>query len=168
MNAIYHQLPVQLKRYVDLAKECGSSSWRSVLLLNDQDFLLHKRVFRDALCLHYGWTLPNTPRLCNCGNAFSPNHAMVCHMGASPPFSIIRSENNSITLDWGVLKCSNRTPPTTTLRWGYADLFLPSLMMMHIWIYVREASGTIGYIFLMSWCFPPTLLVTVKRTFNCV
>ena len=83
-NVIYSQLTPQLKCYVDLAKERGASSWLSVLPLSEQGFHLHKGEFRDALCLCYGWTLSNTPRLCNCGKAFTINHAMVCHMGGFP------------------------------------------------------------------------------------
>ena len=55
--AIYSQLPPQLKRHVDLAKERGASSWLSVLPLTDQGFHLHKGEFRDALCLRY-WLEP--------------------------------------------------------------------------------------------------------------
>ncbi len=67
--------PLQLKRQIDLAKQCGSSSWLP------QGFHLHKGEFRDAICLRYGWTLPNTTRLCNCGKPFQIDHAMTCHMG---------------------------------------------------------------------------------------
>ena len=77
-NVIYSQLTPQLKRCVDLAKERGASS---VLPLAEQGFHLHKGEFRDALCLRYGWSLSNTPWLCNCGKAFTIDHAMVCHMG---------------------------------------------------------------------------------------
>ncbi len=80
-KAIYSQLTPQLKRCVDLAKERGASSWLAMLPLSEQGFHLHKGEFRDALCLRYGWSLSNTPRLCNCVKAFTVNHAMVCHMG---------------------------------------------------------------------------------------
>ena len=89
-NAIYSQLTPQLKRCVDLAKERGASSWLSVLPLSEQGFHLHKGEFRDALCLRYGWTLSNTHRLCNCGKAFTIDHAMVCHMGGFPRFATTR------------------------------------------------------------------------------
>ena len=73
-NIVYSQLSPHLKRQVDLAKERGASSWLSVLPIEDQGFHLHKGEFRDTLCLRYGWTLPNTPRNCNCGKAFSTDH----------------------------------------------------------------------------------------------
>ena len=59
-ETVYEHLSPQLKRYVDLAKEKGASSWLSVLPLDDHDFSLHKGAFRDAICLRYGWKLPNT------------------------------------------------------------------------------------------------------------
>ena len=83
-NSIYSQLTPEMKRCVDLTKERGSSSWLSVLPLSEQGFHLHKGEFRDALCLRYGWSLSNTPQFCNCGKAFTVNHAMVCHMGGFP------------------------------------------------------------------------------------
>ena len=43
----------------------------------------------DALCLRYGWSLSNTPQLCNYVKAFTVNHAMVCHMGG---FLMIRHD----------------------------------------------------------------------------
>ena len=87
-NVIYSQLMPQLKHCVELAKERGASSWLSVLPLAEQGFQLHKGQFRDALCLRYGWSLCNTPRFCNCGKAFTIDHAMVCQ--ASPRFATMR------------------------------------------------------------------------------
>ena len=66
------------------AKERCSSSWLSVLPLDDHGFALHKSDFRDALCLRYGWSLLHTPAKCNCGSSFSVDHAMVCPMGSFP------------------------------------------------------------------------------------
>ena len=83
-ESVYNHLTPQLKRNVELAREKGSSSWLSVLPLDDHDFSLHKGQFRDAVCLRYGWTLSNIPTKCNCGTAFSSNHAMICHMGGFP------------------------------------------------------------------------------------
>lgn len=83
-EAVYDLLSPQFKRCVDLAKEKGASSWLSVLPLDDHGFSLHKGAFRDAICLRYGWSLPNTPTKCCCGSAFSPNHAMICPKGGFP------------------------------------------------------------------------------------
>jgi hypothetical protein len=78
----YNQLTPEMKRCVELSREKGSSSWLSVLPLEEHGFYLHKGEFRDALCLRYGWKLNNTPQTCNCGAQFTVNHAMVCHMSA--------------------------------------------------------------------------------------
>ena len=104
-EAIYSQLTPQLKRSVDLAKECGASSWLSVLPLSDQGFHLNKGEFRDALCLRYGWDLSNTPRSCNCGKPFTTDHAMVCHMGGFP--TIRHNEIRDITATLLTEVCSN-------------------------------------------------------------
>ena len=104
-NIVYSQLSPHLKRQVDLAKERGASSWLSVLPIEDQGFHLHKGEFRDALCLRYGWTLPNTPRNCNCGKAFSTDHAMVCHMGGFP--TIRHNEIRDMTASLLTEVCSN-------------------------------------------------------------
>ena len=104
-NIIYSQLTPQLKSCVDLAKERGASSWLSVLPLSEQGLHLHKGEFRDALCLRYGWTLSNTPWLCNCGKAFTIDHAMVCHMGGFP--TIRHNEIRDLTASLLTEVCSN-------------------------------------------------------------
>ena len=63
---VYEQLSPQMQRSVDLSKEKGSSSWLTVLPLDDHDLCLHKGEFRDALSLRYGWSLSNIPQTCNC------------------------------------------------------------------------------------------------------
>ena len=83
-GTVYDHLSPQQKRLVDLAKEKGTSSWLSVLPLDDHGFSLHKGAFKDAICLRYGWKPLNTPTKCNCGSAFSTNHAMICPMGGLP------------------------------------------------------------------------------------
>ena len=104
-NVIYSQLTPEMKRCVDLTKERGSSSWLSVLPLSEQGFHLHKGEFRDALCLRYGWSLSNTPQLCNCGKAFTVNHAMVCHMGGFP--TIRHNEIRDLTASLLTEVCPN-------------------------------------------------------------
>ena len=44
-----------------LNSETGSSSWLTVLPLQDQSFHLHKQEFWYAFHLNYGWKLANTP-----------------------------------------------------------------------------------------------------------
>ena len=48
------------------------------------NFSLHKGAFKDAICLRYGWKLPNTSTKCSCGTAFSTDHAIICPKGGFP------------------------------------------------------------------------------------
>ncbi len=86
-ETINAQLTPELKRCVDLSQEKGSSSWLSVLPIEEHGLYwlyLQKGEFRDALGLRYGSKLNNTPQTCNCGAQFTVNHAMICHMGGFP------------------------------------------------------------------------------------
>ena len=84
VQAIYDQLSPDLQRCMELSSEKGSSSWLSVLPLEEHGFYLHNGEFRDALCLRYGWRPTNMPQLCNCGTQFTVDHAMICQMGGFP------------------------------------------------------------------------------------
>ena len=66
---------------MDLNSKKGSSSCLTVLPFHDQGFHLNKREFWDAIHLQYGWTLPNIPDHCVCGESFYPDHAMICRHG---------------------------------------------------------------------------------------
>ncbi len=99
-------LPPQLKRQIDLAKECGSSSWLSVLYLYRNRSSTYARGIRNSEALRYGRVLPNTPRLWNCGKAFQIDHAMTCHMGRyynTQSYATMRSETRQLTYS---LKCA--------------------------------------------------------------
>ena len=104
-ETINAQLTPELKRCVDLSQEKGSSSWLSVLPLEEHGFYLHKGEFRDALGLRYGWKLNNTPKTCNCGAQFTVNHAMICHMGGFP--TIRHNEIRDITASLLTEVCNN-------------------------------------------------------------
>ena len=104
-NSVYAQLTPDAKRCVDLAREKGSSSWLSVLPLEEHGFLLHKGEFRDALSLRYGWKPNNMPQACNCGVKFTVDHAMICHMGGFP--TIRHNEIRDITATLLTEVCSN-------------------------------------------------------------
>jgi hypothetical protein len=101
----YNQLTPKMKRCVELSREKGSSSWLSVLPLEEHVFYLHKGEFRDALCLRYGWKVNNTPQTCNCGAQFTVNHAMICHMGGFPTIRHIKIRDLTASLLTEV--CSN-------------------------------------------------------------
>ena len=77
-------LTQSLSRAVKLANEKGSSNWLTSLPLESHGFALHKGAFRDALCLRYGWLPDRLPSKCDCGDAFSIDHALNCPKGAFP------------------------------------------------------------------------------------
>ena len=83
-DTLHSQLSPSLKRCADLAREPGSSSWLTVLPIQEHGFHLHKGDFRDALFLRYGITPLNTSKTCQCGTSFSVDHAMVCPFGGFP------------------------------------------------------------------------------------
>ena len=70
-----------LKRCLLLNKEKGAGSWLTVLPLKSHDYCLNKQEFRDALCLRYGWKIPNTPKFCGCGAINDVNHTLICAKG---------------------------------------------------------------------------------------
>ena len=63
-NVIGTRLSSSLQQAMDLNSETGSSSWLTVLPLQDQVFHLHKQEFWDGLNLRYGWKLADTPGHC--------------------------------------------------------------------------------------------------------
>ena len=77
-DALYSQLPVQLQKAVDLAKEKGASTWLTALPLKEHGFSLHKAAFHDAMALCYGWLPSNLPSKCDCSNNFTVEHALSC------------------------------------------------------------------------------------------
>ena len=78
VDSVSNDLPVSLKRSVELASEKGASSWLSALPIQEHGFCLHKGAFRDALCLRYGWKPPLLQSRCVCDKPFSVEHALSC------------------------------------------------------------------------------------------
>ena len=73
--------PTNTQRALDLATEKGSSAWLAVLPLQDLEFNLNKREFRDAVKLRYDWPVEDFPSTCACGEAFTVDHSMICKLG---------------------------------------------------------------------------------------
>ena len=72
---------VCLKRCLHLNRDKGVGAWLTVLPLKDQGFCLNKQEFRDAICLRYGWKIPNTPHFCGCGSRNNVDHTLICAKG---------------------------------------------------------------------------------------
>ena len=66
------------KRLIEAASEKGASSWLSALPLKRYGYVVNKVEFRDAVCLRYGWAIPNTPKHCGCGAENSIDHLLTC------------------------------------------------------------------------------------------
>ena len=80
----YEAASLHTQRLIDCAREPGASAWISAMPLEEHGFCLDKSSFRDALCLRYGWQLPNMSHKCACGIPLTVDHAMVCHKGGIP------------------------------------------------------------------------------------
>ena len=78
--------PTQLKAVNDI-KDPGASNWLSAMPLEEYNFVLNKKEFRDAICLRYGKELKGLPSKCPCGQNFNLTHALNCKTGG---FVIIR------------------------------------------------------------------------------
>ena len=90
--------PPKQREWTCMLCEKMSSSWLSVLPLQDQGFNLNKGEFRDAISLRYGWQLKNVLHHCKCGKNFSADHAMICPYSG---LSISRhNEIRDITTKW--------------------------------------------------------------------
>lgn len=70
-----------LKRALGLNREKGAGSWLTALPLKMYGYALNKVEFRDAICLRYGWEVPNTPFHCGCGVKNSLDHTLKCMKG---------------------------------------------------------------------------------------
>ena len=82
LNSIIKQLDgTPQKRALELTKEKGSGSWLTALPLKDHGYCLNKIEFKDAICLRYGWKIPNTPSICGCGMKNDINHTLICKKG---------------------------------------------------------------------------------------
>ena len=75
------QMSDEFLRANDLAQMKGSSSWLTALPLKDENYILNKREFFDALAIRYRWQLKRIPSVCACGKRFNLDHAMSCLKG---------------------------------------------------------------------------------------
>ena len=71
----------ELLRANDLAQMKGASNWLTSLPLKDENYILNKREFFDALAIRYRWKLKRVPSICACGKRFDMDHAMSCLKG---------------------------------------------------------------------------------------
>ena len=104
-EVIYNELPKELQRAVNLARQKGASNWLTALPIAEHGFALHKGAFRDAICLRYGWKPIHLPSTCVCGKSFSLDHALSCPCGSFP--SLRHNEIRDVTADLMNEVCHN-------------------------------------------------------------
>ena len=63
-NELDRVLSTDKKRKIAFTKEKGSSSWLTVLPIEEHGFFLNRGEFRDALHLRCGWDIWNAPQSC--------------------------------------------------------------------------------------------------------
>ena len=78
------RLSPSLRRTFEAASECGSSGWLITLPIAPHGFAMPKGEFRNALCLRFGWRVPNLPQTFVCGKSITVQHAFSCPCGGFP------------------------------------------------------------------------------------
>ena len=81
LDVVLENAPPELKLALKAATEKGASSWVTAAPSYDHGTVLHKGEFTDAICIRYGWTMPNLPSACACGAPFDIQHALDCKLG---------------------------------------------------------------------------------------
>ena len=99
-----HLLP-SLRQAFEAASECDSSGWLTNLPIAAHGFAMPKGEFRDALCLCFGWQVPNLPQTCVCGKSFTVQHAFSCPCSGFP--SIRHNELCNLTAELLSEVCSD-------------------------------------------------------------
>ena len=78
LEEIKQVVDLKLCRSIDLACEKGAGAWLSALPLQSLSYTLNKQELRDAICLRYGWRIPNTPSiLCMWLQEFRRSHTQL-------------------------------------------------------------------------------------------
>ena len=96
-NDLKENLSTKLQKNLTICSEKGTSNWLSALPISEHGFALHKRAFRDALCLWYSWRPSHLPCHCVCCQHFTIEHALSCSRGEFP--FIRYNEVRNITAD---------------------------------------------------------------------
>ena len=92
------RLSSSLQCVFEAASECcGASGWLTTLPFADHGLAMPKCEFSDALCLCFGWQVPNLPQTCVCGKSFTVQHAFSCSCGGFP--SIFHNELRNLTAE---------------------------------------------------------------------
>lgn len=75
------QMTREQLRANDVAQMKGASAWLTSLPLEEENFVLNKREFFDAVAMRYRWEMKRLPINCACNRPFNADHAMQCKLG---------------------------------------------------------------------------------------
>ena len=81
LESLRTQMSKAQLRANDIAQLKGASAWLTSLPLEEENFVLNKREFFDALALRFRWELKRLPINCLCNSPFNADHAMQCPLG---------------------------------------------------------------------------------------
>ena len=74
LENIVNMVNDKTKRVLELTQEKGAGAWLTTSPIQALGFALNKQQFRDAICLRYGWRVPNTPNFCHCKKENNIDH----------------------------------------------------------------------------------------------
>ena len=90
LDSIMQQLQPINQKALEIAASQGASSWLTTIPLKNENFVLNKREFVDAIHMHYGWEMKRLPIKCASSANFTIDHALSCHLGGC----VIQRHNN--------------------------------------------------------------------------
>jgi len=156
---VYKQLSASLKKCVDIAHIKGTSSWLSALPIRKHGYAVHKQVFIDAVCFHYGWRPANLSTNCVCGKAFTIEHSL------SRSYSGFQTIRTSWHYSWttisSLFECTSWAKAPTTFWRNFAASYIQcrwSCQVRCICKRILEYTSR-GWAFLNVRVFNPLVLV---------
>jgi len=81
--AVLKALPEPSKPFMKQSQDVGASSWLNAIPKEEEDWVLSKQEFRDAVKVRYNLPIPDLPSFCVCKDrpAFTVQHAQQCSKG---------------------------------------------------------------------------------------
>ena len=81
LNEVLELTDGKTTRILQLLQEKSAGLWLTARPIKSLDYDMNKQMFRDALCIRYGWRVPGTPSHCQCGKKNDIDHALQCAKG---------------------------------------------------------------------------------------
>ena len=82
-SAILQALPEPSKPFMKQSQDIGASSWLNAIPKEEEDWVLSKQEFRDAVRVRYNLPIPDLPSFCVCKERpiYTVQHAQQCSKG---------------------------------------------------------------------------------------